>query len=123
MFFTHLFRDFDTAGGSKDALEDILLAGYLRGTDIPTYLDVTVDGELTSSQSTNHEETSTNTGVAATETKLFGDLEESAGGAFTRETLGLVDLGKHGISRLRNNGGSETSDQTRAQVDNGLGAI
>lgn len=88
-----------------------------------THLDVTVDGELTSGQSTNHEQTSTNTTVATTETEFLGDLDQSASGALTGETLGLVDLGQHSIGGLRDNGGSETGNQTRTQVDDSLGSI
>jgi len=87
------------------------------------YLDVTVDGELTGGQSTNHEKTGAETSIAATDTKLLTDLDQSAGGSLTRETLGLVDLGKHGVSGLRDNGGGETSDETRSQVDSGLCSI
>jgi len=86
-------------------------------------LDITIDGELTSGQSTNHEETSTDTGIAATETKLLGDLDQAGGSALTGETLGLVDLGKHGVCRLRYNGGGKASDETRSQVDNSLCSI
>jgi len=43
--FARLFRDLDTSRGTKG------------------FLDITVDGELTSSESSNHEETSTNTSV------------------------------------------------------------
>jgi hypothetical protein len=92
-------------------------------TERETYLDVTVDGELASGQSTNHEQTSANTSIAATDTELFANLEQSAGGALAGETLGLVDLGQHGVGGLRDNGGSETSNETRSQVDHGLGTI
>lgn len=78
---------------------------------------------MTSSESTNHEETSTDTRVRAAETELLSDLDQTGGGALTRETLGLVDLGKHGVGGLGNDGSSETGHQTRAQVDNGLGTI
>jgi hypothetical protein len=44
-------------------------------------------------------------------------------GALTGETLGLVDLGQHSISGLRNDGSSETSNEAGSQVDTGLGAI
>ena len=85
-------------------------------------LDAAVQTELASSKSTNHEQTSANTGVRAAETKLLGDLDEAAGGALTGKTLGLVDLGEHGVGRLRDNGGGETSNETGAEVDGGLGA-
>lgn len=85
-------------------------------------LDVTVDGELTGGQSTNHEETGTDTGERATETKLLGDLDETAGGALTRKSLGLVDLGKHGVGGLGDDGGGETGNETGTEVDGGVGA-
>lgn len=84
---------------------------------------LTVDGELTGSKGTDHEETGTDTAVRATETKLLGDLDQTAGGALTGLTLGLVDLGQHGVSGLGDDGGGETSDQTRAEVVDGLHAV
>lgn len=100
-----LFGNLDTTGGTKSLLQ------------------VTVDGELTGSEGTDHEETSTNTAEGATETKLLGDLDQTRGGALTGETLGLVDLGKHGIGGLRDDGGSETGNETGAQVDGGLETV
>lgn len=88
-----------------------------------TYLDITVDGKLTGGQSTNHEESGTDTTVATAQTKLLGDLDQSAGCALTGKTLCLVDLGQHGIGGLGNDCGSETSDKTRSQVDNSLCSI
>lgn len=104
-FSNRLFGNFDATSSSKYSL------------------NVTVDGELTGGQSTNHEETSTNTGIAATETKLLCDLDQSASCALTRETLCLVDLGQHSVGRLGNQSSSETSNKTRSQVDHSLGAI
>lgn len=78
---------------------------------------------MTGGKSTNHEETSTNTGIATSEAQLFGDLDQSAGGALTRKTLGLVDLGEHSVGGLRHKSRGETSNQTRAQVDHSLGSI
>lgn len=95
----------------------------IRTSGTESLLDVTVDGELTSSQSTNHEQTGTDTRVRATQTKLLSDLDQTAGGTLTGQTLGLVDLGKHGVGGLGNNGGGETGNQTGAQVDGGLHAI
>ena len=86
-------------------------------------LDVTVDGELTSSEGTDHEETGTDTAVRATETELLGDLDQTAGGALTGLTLGLVDLGQHGVSGLGDDGGGETGDETGAEVVDGLHAV
>lgn len=100
-----LFGDLDTTNSSKSLLE------------------VTIDGELTSGQGTNHEETSTNTSVRSLEAELLADLDEAGGGSLTGETLGLVDLGKHGVGGLRDNGGGETSDQTGTEVDEGLLAV
>lgn len=84
-------------------------------------LDVTVDGKLTSSKSTNHEQTSRKTSEGTTETKLTSDLDKPGDGALTGQTLGLVDLGQHSISRLRDNGSSEASEKARSQVNTGLG--
>ena len=84
---------------------------------------LTVDGELTSGQGTDHEETGTDTAVRAAETELLGDLDQTAGGALTGLTLGLVDLGQHGVSGLGDDGGSETGNETRAEVVDGLHAV
>ena len=56
-----LFSDLDTTGGTK-SLEQSVGSCYVYFVFEVTYLlDVTVDGELTSSQGTNHEKTSTDT--------------------------------------------------------------
>ena len=95
-----------------------------RLTSSPKHpLDVSVDGELASSQCTNHEQSSTNTCIAAPEAELLSDLNQSACGTLTRKTLGLVDLGQHSVGRLRNESRGKASNQTRAQVDDGLGAV
>jgi hypothetical protein len=86
-------------------------------------LDVAVDGELTSGQGSNHEETSTETGEAALETELLGNLDQTAGGTFSGQTLCLVDLGEHSVGGLRDDSGSETGDDTGAQVVDGLHAV
>jgi hypothetical protein len=86
-------------------------------------LDVTVDGELTGSKTTNHEQTSRQTSERTTDTKLSTNLDETAEHTLTRETLGLVDLGQHSISGLGDNGSSETSKETRAEIDTGLGTV
>lgn len=91
--------------------------------EIESYLlDVTVDGELTGGQGTDHEETGTDTTVRALKTELLGDLDEAAGGALTRESLGLVDLGKHGVGGLGNEGGGETGNETGTEVDGSVHA-
>jgi len=100
-----LFGDLNTASGTENAL------------------DVTVNGELTGGDRANHEETGTNTTVRATDTKLLSDLDQTGDGTLTRSTLGLVDLGEHGVGRLGDDGGGETSDETGAEVDTGLGTI
>lgn len=97
-----LFGDLNTTSGTEDTL------------------DVTVDGELTGSDTTDHEETGTDTGVRATETELLGDLDEAGDSALTGSALGLVDLGQHGVGGLGDDGGGETGDKTGAQVDGGL---
>lgn len=82
-----------------------------------------VNGELEGSQGADHEETGTDTSVGSTETKFLADLDQTAGGALTGQALGLVDLGKHGVGWLGDDGGGETGDQTGAQVDTGLGGV
>ena len=86
-------------------------------------LDVAVNSKLTGSKGTDHEETGTDTAVRATETELLGDLDQTAGGALTGLTLGLVDLGQHGVSRLGDDGGGETGDETGTEVVDGLHAV
>lgn len=83
-------------------------------------LDVAVDGELTSGDGTDEEETGTETAEAALQAELLGNLDQTSGVALTRSTLGLVDLGKHGVGRLRDNSSSETSNETRRKVDTSL---
>lgn len=100
-----LFADLNTTGGTENAL------------------DVTVDGELTGSEGANHEETSSDTGVGATETELLTDLHETTDGALTGETLGLVDLGEHGVGGLRDDSGGETSNETGTKVDTSLSTV
>ena len=85
-------------------------------------LDVTVDGELTGSKGTDHEETGTDTTVRALDTELLGDLDQTAGGALTGCTLGLVDLGEHSVGGLGNEGGGETGNETGTEVDGGVHA-
>jgi len=86
-------------------------------------LDVTVDGELTGSDGTDHDKTGTNTGVRATETELLGDLHETRDGTLTGKTGGLVDLGEHGIGGLGDGGGGKTGNKTGTKVDTGLGTV
>lgn len=69
----------------------------------------------------HHEQTSTNTGVRTTDTEFLGDLDQAGGGTLTGLTLGLVDLGEHGVGGLGDDGGSETGDQTGTKVDGSLG--
>ena len=102
---TSLFADLDTTGGSQ------------------SLLDITVDGELTGGQSTDHDETGTDTAERTLKAELLGDLDKTAGRALTGQTLGLVNLRQHSIGGLGNDGGSETSHQTRTQVDGSLHAI
>lgn len=86
-------------------------------------LDVTVDGELTGGDTTDHDQTGRETSEGTTETKLTSDLDETADGTLTRGSLGLVDLGKHGVSGLGDDGSSETGKETSSEVDSGLGTV
>lgn len=85
-------------------------------------LDVTIYGKLTSSQPTNHEQTSRETGEGAAEAKFTSNLHETRYRALTREALGLVDFRQHGISGLGNDGSGEASEETGSQVDGRLAA-
>lgn len=134
---TPLLGDLDTANGAQSLLHVtfVLLAfghNSRHGGSPPNgrkpvawrvLIELTVDGELEGSQGTNHEQTSADTSVRATETKLFADLDQAGGGALTGQALGLVDLGQHGVGGLRDDGGGETGNQTGAQVDGGLHAL
>lgn len=86
-------------------------------------LDVTVDSELTSSDTTNHNQTGGETGEGATNAELTGNLHEAGNGTLTSGGLGLVDLGQHGVSGLGDNGSGETGEKTRSKVDTGLGSV
>jgi hypothetical protein len=80
-------------------------------------LHVAVNRKLAGGQGTDHEQPSTDTSIAASETQLLSDLDQAAGGALSREALGLVDLREHGVGGLGDDGGGETGDQTGTQVD------
>lgn len=84
---------------------------------------LTIDGELASSQSSDHEETGAETAERSTETKLTANLEQTGEGALTGLTLGLVDLGKHGVGGLRDDGGGETGDETGTEVGKSLSSV
>lgn len=84
-------------------------------------LDVTVDGELTSGEGGNHDDTGTETDEETLGTELTGHLDKTRGDGLTLTTLGLVDLGKKGIGGLRDDGSSSTGDDTTTQVDGGHG--
>lgn len=84
---------------------------------------LTVDGELSGSQTTNHDKTGTDASVTAAEAEVLGDLDETGGVALARGTLGLVDLAEHSVGRLGDDGGGETGNQTSGKVNTGLGAI
>lgn len=101
----HLFGDLNTTDGTEGLLQ------------------VTVDGELTGGDETDHGKTGTNTGVGSLKTELLGDLDETGGGSLSWCTLGLVDLGKHGVGWLGDNGSGETGHQTGTEVDTGLGSV
>jgi hypothetical protein len=87
------------------------------------YLTITVDGELSSGQGSDHEQTGAKTGVRALNTELLGDLDQAGGGALSGSALGLVDLGEHGVGWLGDEGGGETGDETGSEVDTGLGTV
>jgi hypothetical protein len=85
-------------------------------------LDITINSELASSQSPHHEQTRTNTAIRAPETQLLRNLDQTAGRALPRKTLGLVDLAQHGVGGLRDDGGGETGNEAGAEVDGGVHA-
>jgi hypothetical protein len=100
-----------------------LLGNLNTASGAESLLQVTVDGELTGSEGTDHEETGTDTAEGSTETELLGDLDETGHGALTGLTLGLVDLGEHGVGRLGDDSGGETGHETGTKVGNGLHAV
>jgi hypothetical protein len=101
-----------------------LIQGMMEGIKLTkSLLDVTVDGELTSSDTTNHDKTSRKTSESTTETELTSDLDETGNGTLTGGGLGLVDLGQHGISGLGDNGSGETGKETSSEVDTGLSTV
>lgn len=105
MSTTRLFGDLSAVGSTK------------------SLLDVTVDGELTSGDTTDHDETGRETSEGTTDTELTSNLDETADGTLTRGSLGLVDLGKHGVSGLGDDGSGETGKETSSEVDGGLGTV
>ena len=86
-------------------------------------LDIAIDRELASRKRTNHEQTSWQTGEGALEAKLPRNLDQTARCTLARETLSLVDLGKHRVGGLGDKGGGETGDKTRAKIDGGVHGI
>lgn len=95
----------------------------IRTSGAEGLLEITIDGELEGSKGADHEETGADTRVRAPDAELLADLDQAGSGALAGSTLGLVDLAKHGVGRLGDDGGSETSGKTRAKVDNGLHAV
>lgn len=77
---------------------------------------------LTSSQSTNHDQTSTHTSEETLSTQLASHLDQATSDGLAGESLGLVDLAEQGISGLGDDGGGETGDETGAQVQAGESA-
>ncbi len=71
---------------------------------------------MTSGESTNHDQTSTHSSEETLGTKLTSHLDQATSDSLSRKSLGLVDLGKEGVGGLGDDGSSETSDETRAEV-------
>jgi hypothetical protein len=115
----HLFRDF-YASCSTEGFLDVAFCLLALLVVLKRLELLTIDSKLTGGKTTHHEKTSTDTSIAAAETKLTSNLDQAGSGALSRKTLGLVDFGKHGVGGLGNEGSSETSDDTRAQVNGGL---
>lgn len=84
-------------------------------------LDVTVEGELSGSEGTNHEETSVETTEETANAEVLGDAHQSADGGLAWSALGLVDLGQESVGWLRDEGGGETGNDTTSQVERGDG--
>jgi hypothetical protein len=103
--FLSLLRDLNTARGTK----------YL--------LQVSINRKLSGGQGTDHEQSCSNTRIRTLQSKLLRNFDQSRGRALSGEALGLVDLREHGVSGLRDDGGGETGDQTRAQIDSSLEAV
>lgn len=74
---------------------------------------------MTSSKSSNHDNTGTETQEETLNTELTGHGNETRGERFTGNTLLLVNLGQQGISRLRDNGSNSTGNDTSTEVDSG----
>ena len=74
---------------------------------------------MTSSESTDHDETGAHTGEETGGAELTGHLDESGGDTLSRSTLGLVDLGEQGVGGLGDDGGGHTGNQTSRQVKTG----
>jgi hypothetical protein len=75
--------------------------------------------QLTSSKSSNHDDTGTETQEETLETELTGQRNDTRGERFTSNTLLLVNLGQQGISRLRDNGSNGTGNNTSTEIDSG----
>jgi hypothetical protein len=83
------------------------------------------DGELTSGESTNHDATSTETVDAELlEASFTSEVDEAGhGGAGATSVGALVDEGQEGISRVRDDGSGNTSNNTRSEGGEELGTF
>ena len=82
-------------------------------------LDLTVDTELQGRKGTDHDKTRLETREETTHTEFLRQLEETATRRLTGRGLGLVHLRQQRVSRLRDRGSGETSNQTRARLNTG----
>lgn len=80
-------------------------------------VDYTRQLTLAGGKSTNHDQPGTHSGEQAGDAKLTSHLDETASDSLARKSLGLVDLGEEGIGGLGDDGGSETSGQTRGKIE------
>jgi len=75
-------------GASKGGdIGDLYAAGGPKNT-----LDLSKDGELPRSESSNHEQTSIESGEQPPDTELTAHLDETSSGGLPRKRLGLVNL-------------------------------
>lgn len=68
-----------------------------------------------------HDETGAHAAEETPGAELAGDLDKTAGGGLTRESLGLVDLAQKSVSRLGDESSGETGEDTGAKVETGDG--
>lgn len=110
-------------------LDNLVLLGVLRVVEVELLStqsthDCVEDTELSSSQGSNHNASWQESNSAQfLESSLLSQSDQSGSGASTLVSSLLVDHGKESISRVRNDGSSNTSNNTRGEGNAEVGSL